>query len=78
MPRDNGCFSSQEICDLAKVVPIQTVRRIIDRLQLGTRVGRQRVVFSEDLATLTIAFRTLGYSDVPDLTVSVPEEESVL
>jgi hypothetical protein len=56
----NSCYSTQEIADLFEV-PIETTRRIIDRLGLGRRIGQNRAVFAADLPTLEIAFRTLGY-----------------
>jgi hypothetical protein len=69
----NTCYSRQEISDRFKV-PIETTRRIIDRLGLGRRIGQSRAVFAADLPSLEIAFRTLGYL-VPDppQPVTAPE-----
>jgi hypothetical protein len=61
-------YSSQGIADLFGV-PIETVRRIIDRLGLGGRVGQNRVVFAEDLPALRVAFLSHGYP--------VPEADSL-
>jgi hypothetical protein len=56
-----GCFTSVEIADQYGV-PVSTVRLVIDRLGLGHRFNRSRVVYREDFDKLATAFRTLGYT----------------
>jgi hypothetical protein len=59
-----GCFTSVEIADQYGV-PVSTVRLVIDRLGLGHRLNRSRVVYREDFDKLATAFRLLGYT-IPD------------
>jgi hypothetical protein len=42
-------------------VKIWVVRKLVDRLGIGRRFGRYRVVAEADLPTLEIGLRTLGY-----------------
>ena len=55
-----GCFTVPEVAELYGV-PISTVRLAVDRLGIGHRFGRSRVVYAEDFPQLETAFRTLGY-----------------
>jgi hypothetical protein len=60
MPDFNGCYTTREIADQFGV-PVSTARLVIDRLGLGHRFQRSRIVFAEDFEKLTVAFQTLGY-----------------
>jgi hypothetical protein len=68
----NDCYSTLEVAELYGISP-WTVRRVIDRLGLGRRVGRNRVVFADDLPKLEIAFRTLGHTISAHLQAAVEE-----
>lgn len=42
-------------------VPVHAVRNILDRIGLGQKIGRYRVVAAEDLGTVEVALRAAGY-----------------
>ena len=42
-------------------VDIQAVRRVLDRIDLGQKIGRYRVVAEADLDTVEVALRAAGY-----------------
>jgi hypothetical protein len=60
MPAVKNCLTVPEIASLY-AVPASTVRLAIDRLHLGHRFNRSRLVYVEDLDQLEAAFKTLGY-----------------
>jgi hypothetical protein len=49
--------------DIAKRygVPLQRVVRVVDRLELGQRVGRNRVIRSEHLEHVELGLRAAGF-----------------
>jgi hypothetical protein len=58
------CFTIPEVATTYNV-PRSTTRRVVDRLGIGHRVGRNRVVYPEDFPQAEAAFRALGYK-LPD------------
>jgi hypothetical protein len=69
MPFLNGCFTAPEIAARYQV-PITLIRRLVDRLKLGTRLNGGRVVFTEDLDKIEVALISMG-----KLTASEPTSE---
>jgi hypothetical protein len=57
----NGYHTTQETATRYGV-KIWVVRKLFDRLGIGHRFGRYRVVAEADLPTLEIGLRTLGYA----------------
>lgn len=43
-------------------VPAQAIRNVVDRLELGRRVGRWRAVGEADLAMLETGLKALGHN----------------
>jgi hypothetical protein len=60
-------------------VPAATIRMVIDRTGIGTRLRHWRVVLSTDLERLEAGLRALGYTIPPEplttLEHYVPDEE---
>jgi hypothetical protein len=54
-----GCFTAVEVADHFGV-PISTARLAIDRLKIGHRFNRSRVVYAQDFDQLATAFK-MGY-----------------
>jgi hypothetical protein len=63
-PTSDSLFT---ISDLSRLyaVPPETIRLLIDRLNLGTRLGNWRVVTLADLERLETGLVTLGYEVTP-------------
>jgi DeoR/GlpR family transcriptional regulator of sugar metabolism len=73
MTNPNTTYSSQDVADIFGV-SIETARRTIDKLSLGRRIGGNRVLTHDDLKTLRIAFRALGYPKKKRQLAPVAEE----
>jgi hypothetical protein len=72
VPFFKNCFTAVEVAGHFGV-PVSTARLAIDRLGIGHRFNRTRVVYPEDFGKLALAFRVLGY-EVPAGLQQVEEE----
>jgi hypothetical protein len=67
MSASKPVLTSQNLADLYQV-PADTVRMLIDRLGLGTRLGHWRIVQPTELGRLEAGLITLGYKIPPGPT----------
>jgi hypothetical protein len=72
MPDPKPVLTAQNLADLYQV-PINTVRLLIDRLGLGTRLAHWRIVRPTELKRLEAGLQALGYK----IPAPKPEPDSV-
>lgn len=67
---DLDLLSTGEIAEMYGVDP-QVVRKVLDRIGLGKRIGRYRVVAAEDVGQVELALRAAGYPKAEPVGVAV-------
>jgi hypothetical protein len=60
MSAEGDLFSSRDVADRWGV-PLHRAVKVIDRLGLGRRIGRNRAVRVEDLDKIELGLRAAGY-----------------
>jgi hypothetical protein len=74
MPDPKPVLTAQNLAQLYQV-PASTIRKLIDRIGLGTRLGHWRIVLPTELERLEAGLQALGYKIPPATEQPIPEED---